>query len=514
MKSFFRTLRTNPSWGFFLAFAFLAGVSMPLARIALVASLVFTLANRDRRRGFRLTSPTVGWLLYLALAAVVTGAVVFFNTDEFLDPAGGFRKLPKLLWYAAIPLAVVQVDSPIRLSQTLRALVAGCAVTALIVLLLNPLLAWVQVSFPFEFQMSAGTATPSGAFLFRNAESLGLLKSVQAWIAKCGQPQTYSDALVKVGTMQAAQRLMVAVPAALCLLVEDARAHAPARAWRTFWLAAICFAGLVVTFKRGPAMTCLAACAVVGFTVLFSRLRWWQSAFVVLLFAGVFVGAGALVPPMRERFRELPAELLFPEHTRLRAWQDDYLARNDIRQKLGGRAILWSYIVPELHREHPWGIGFRSLTWKKIHYGMPALDEDTTLSIRRPNRRVELNLNHVHSTPLQSFVDFGWAGLAVWTIWMGLGFRATGRTARRARRPAPGASVPETACYAAPLAMFVALFLYGLVEYNLADSEVVLLYGLAMGLTGPSLLHSAPVPPSQKDRSADPTAESQAPNPA
>ena len=38
--------------------------------------------------------------------------------------------------------------------------------------------------------------------------------------------------------------------------------------------------------------------------------------------------------------------------------------------------------------------------------------------------------------------------------------------------------------------MLLSLFLYGLMEYNLADAEVVLLYGLAMGLCGPSLLRS------------------------
>ena len=36
--------------------------------------------------------------------------------------------------------------------------------------------------------------------------------------------------------------------------------------------------------------------------------------------------------------------------------------------------------------------------------------------------------------------------------------------------------------------------LLAFVEYNLADSEVVLLYALAMGLTGPSLLRAAPDP--------------------
>ena len=40
------------------------------------------------------------------------------------------------------------------------------------------------------------------------------------------------------------------------------------------------------------------------------------------------------------------------------------------------------------------------------------------------------------------------------------------------------------------LAMLASLVLYGLMEYNLADAEVVLLYGFVMGLTGPSLLRS------------------------
>ena len=44
--------------------------------------------------------------------------------------------------------------------------------------------------------------------------------------------------------------------------------------------------------------------------------------------------------------------------------------------------------------------------------------------------------------------------------------------------------------FAAPFAMLAALVLYGLMEYNLADSEVVLLYAFAMGLSGPSLLRS------------------------
>ena len=49
MKDFFRRtyskIKADPSWSFFLAFAFLAAVSLPLARIAMVLSLVFTLAS-------------------------------------------------------------------------------------------------------------------------------------------------------------------------------------------------------------------------------------------------------------------------------------------------------------------------------------------------------------------------------------------------------------------------------------------------------------------------------------
>ena len=130
---------------------------------------------------------------------------------------------------------------------------------------------------------------------------------------------------------------------------------------------------------------------------------------------------------------------------------------------------------------------------------MPALDQARDRRIRQVNRRIELNQNHMHSVPMQSFVDFGYAGLLAWLFWTMLGLRATARLARLARRPAPGSSLPETACFAAPLAMFAALVLYGLVEYNLADSEVVLLYALAMGLTGPSLLRAAPDPDAADD---------------
>ena len=481
MKDFFRRtyskIKADPSWSFFLAFAFLAAVSLPLARIAMVLSLVFTLASPGRRRSIRITSPTLGWLVYLALAAGVTAAMWALDPEpDFLEPARGFRKLGKLVWYAAIPLAVAQVDSRPRLVATLRALVWGGAVAAAGVILLNPVLAWIQLSLPSDVDLAAGTAAPAAEWLHRAAKAVGKLDDLRRWVLACGQPQTFQGALIKVGTMQTAQRLMVAVPAALCLMLEAFRAPGRGRRLGAALLLLLCAAGLVLTYKRGPLM----ACAAVSFAILLSRLSLWRAILVAALLAAAFGGVAAAVPPVRERFAKLPAEL-------------------DLRQTPGGRTAMWTVIVPELHREHPWGIGFRALTWKKIHYGMPALDKARDRRIRQVNRRIELNQNHMHSVPMQSFVDFGYAGLLAWLFWTMLGLRATARLARLARRPAPGSSLPETACFAAPLAMFAALVLYGLVEYNLADSEVVLLYALAMGLTGPSLLRAAPDPDAAAD---------------
>ena len=120
---------------------------------------------------------------------------------------------------------------------------------------------------------------------------------------------------------------------------------------------------------------------------------------------------------------------------------------------------MWTQIVPNLHEEHPWGIGFRALTNEKM---------------RQISRRVEQRQNHVHSTPLQAFVDFGWLGAAAYTVWM----IAALATAFVSLRKSSSASVVRFV----PLAMLSTLILYGLIEYNLADAEVVLLYALAMAL--------------------------------
>ncbi|MBQ3811696.1 MAG: hypothetical protein II839_12875 [Kiritimatiellae bacterium] len=537
---FAQTVRSDPSWASFLAFAFCAGVSMPAARAALAACLLLTLFDRARRRMMRFTAPTAGWLLYFALALAVSAALAATNWDPLVQPGRGLQKLDKLLWFFAVPLAVVQVDSRLRLLAVLRAFVLGAAVTALCVVVLHPAMAWFQISFPTSYQMVARDLDPASspvtgfqAFLYRSVESLGLLDAVVRWIELPWRAQTYAQAVVKLGSMQDAQRLMVALPAASCLAAESFRSRSKRSS--SLFLLALVAAGLLLAFKRGPVLAGFAVC----FLLLLSRLRWWKALLVLLAFAA----AAVAMPHVRGRFAELPEEF---------------------RLAKGGRALMWCRIVPELHREHPWGVGFRSLTsakmreaerraavegeiaeaeeavarfradrpprgsrearrfeaekqrlWRLLHWrdldaktqalartrpepGTPEADD-----LRRARKdlarweaagltrvRLEMDRNHVHSTPLQAFVDFGWAGVAAWALWMFLALRATAALARRSRRPAEGSSAPETLCFAAPLAMLGALVLFSFVEYNLADAAVVLLYGLAMGLTGPSLLRS------------------------
>ena len=124
--------------------------------------------------------------------------------------------------------------------------------------------------------------------------------------------------------------------------------------------------------------------------------------------------------------------------------------------------LMWTHIVPALHAEYPRGMGFRALTAIKMH---------------NVDWHVERNRTHVHSVPLQAFVDFGWAGPIVWLFWMFLAFR-TAAVFRRSGQTA-GLRSQETLM---PVAALSALVLFGLVEYNLADAAVVPLYSIAMGL--------------------------------
>ncbi len=426
------TFKQDPSWAAFIGSVFAAGISMPLSRLLVVVCLVLTLLCKapEHRPRFRLTPPCIGWLIYLALALVVTGILAAVNTDELLVPQKGLAKTTKLLWYSLLPLAVVQIHSQERMLTTLKALVLGCAVTGLIIIFINPLAAWVQVTMPTNRQVAAGTLSSAQHQLLSFTQSLGLTDSIKKWIYNGYRAKTYLASLVKLGTMQDAQRLMVALPAALCLCVDTfkTRSSRHSRILSTLVLA-ITLVGLTMTFKRGP--------LIFGILVSFGILLRIIGAKALAALAVVILITVAH-PATRMRFSELPQEF---------------------SQTRGGRLTMWTQIVPKLHKEHLWGIGFRALTNEKMRQYAP---------------HVELRQNHVHSTPLQAFVDFGWLGAAAYTFWMMAALATAIISLRKSSSPSVVRFVP--------LAMLSALILYGLIEYNLADAEIVLLYALSMAL--------------------------------
>ncbi|MBR1608377.1 MAG: hypothetical protein IJ678_02040, partial [Kiritimatiellae bacterium] len=97
MKSLFASLRVSvradPSWAFFLAFAFVAPLAAYPARAAMALSLLAALFDRRRRRAARFTAPCAGWLVFLALAAAVTVTACFTLEDPLLQPRHGLHRL-------------------------------------------------------------------------------------------------------------------------------------------------------------------------------------------------------------------------------------------------------------------------------------------------------------------------------------------------------------------------------------------------------------------------------------
>ena len=431
---------SDRSWAFFLAFVFFSMVSLPLARAALVLSLVFSLADSDVRSRFRLTPPGWGWLAYFVLAVVVSGAMAVANTDwgvahglmptidPYIEPARGFRKLPKLLWYLAIPVTALQLRDVERFRTAFRAWVAGGALLALFVILVHPPLAWLQVN------CHVGPAW------------FGKWLSNPIWKPWGGRPPSFQLAFSALGTMHDAQRLMVALIASVCAIVASTGRNS--RKYGV--MAAVMALGLVMTCKRGPLLMGI----LVSAAVLASRVRWWK----ILALAVLVVLAAFIQPQSRARLLDLPNEFTTDSH---------------LLVKRGGRMLMWTRIVPALHAEYPRGMGFRSLTAIKMH---------------NVEWHVERNRTHVHSVPLQALVDFGWAGPIVWLLWMFLAFRAAVRLKRAG--PDLGLSCAEALM---PFATLSSLVLFGLVEYNLADAAVVPLFSLAMGFSCAALLRGADI---------------------
>ena len=429
IKSF---VKEDPSWAAFLGSVFAAGFTLPLTRLLLVVSLVLSaFHSKTKRSPFRRNLPTLGWILYFIVALIVTAIMAMTNTDPLIVPDKGLGKITKLLWYIAIPLTIVQVNSTERFRLVLKVFVCGCLVTAFFVTFLNPLFALLQVNWPHDLTAPANETQRQ---LVEWSNRLGITESIRKWVYSGYRAPDYMASMLKLGTMQDSQRLMVALPAALCLCIDARGARMPRRerVLGVIFLVML-FCGLMLTFKRGPIMCAIFVCAAIILSYMGAK-----GLIALALCCTIF----AVHPAVRLRFAQLPEEF---------------------SQKKGGRALMWTQIVPAVHEEHPYGIGFRALTNEKM---------------RQHGKNVEQRQNHVHSTPLQSFVDFGWIGVAVYLFWMGAALAAAIKSLIATRIK----GVSQPAVRYVPIAMLTALMLYGMIEYNLADAEIVILYSLAMGM--------------------------------
>ncbi len=422
----------DPSWAAFAAAVFAMGFSLPLARAFIVISLILSaIPSLTKRDPFRRSLPATGWIVYLILAIAVTTVMAVVNTDPLIVPKTGLKKLPKLLWYITIPLTITQVNSTERFYTILKILIAGCLFSALSVIFLNPLYALLQVNWPAEI---TAPVNETEKMLIKWADRFRMTKGINSWVYKGYRAPDYIASLLKLGTMQDAQRLMVAFPASLCLFIDSKRDNLSGKLRIASLITTILlFCGLLLTFKRGPLFFSLFACGVI-------LLKYLGTKGIVALSLGCILFMAH--PALRQRLADLPDEFS--------------TAR-------GGRALMWTRIVPAVHKEYPFGIGFRALTNEKM---------------RQHGPRVERRQNHVHSTPLQSFVDFGWLGVIAYIFWMGAALTATIRSLLKTR--SKGFKQPSVRYV--PLAMLSTLLLYGLIEYNLANADVVLLYSLSMGL--------------------------------
>ena len=197
-------------------------------------------------------------------------------------------------------------------------------------------------------------------------------------------------------------------------------------------------AALVVNLKRG---SWICAFVVIG---VFTATRMKLRHIAILSVAAVCV---LLLPPVWGRFSDL---------------------RNELDLSRGGRVVMWTRIAPPLIKEHPLGIGYRALTSEMM--------QDVA---RKEGVHVETGRDHLHSNPVQVLVAMGWLGLAVYLVWMGIGFSAAARGLWRAP---PGSG--ERTLAPTLVLMLTGLFLNGLVEYNFADGELVILYGVILGIVG------------------------------
>lgn len=255
--------------------------------------------------------------------------------------------------------------------------------------------------------------------------------------------KSFTAALTHYGSMTDAQRLMAGIIITIGLLILYKRLERSAVLW---WIIlGIQSLGILISFKRGS-LICLSIIAVF---FIWKKIGWRYTLGII----GVICLIG-LLPPVFNRISDLKKEMA----------------------DKGGRVTMWTKVAPALHREHPWlGVGWRGVTEKMMVQIAP---------------NVEKNRTHLHSNYLEVLVELGWIGLAAYIIWM---FKVL-VDALRFMIEAKGGDLQLEMSSIILFLVFIGLLANGIVEYNLADGELVVIYAMIMGCasTGIERLDSKP----------------------
>lgn len=243
------------------------------------------------------------------------------------------------------------------------------------------------------------------------------------------QTPDYISAMVHLGSMTDGQMLMLGVLASIGLIACKACAGRQRAVLMLLLLLQI--AALVLNFKRGSW-----ACAL----VIAAALILWRANWKALVALILVVAATICLPSVQKRILDL---------------------KNEFDPRGGGRATMWVTIAPAMIKDHPWGIGYAAMT------------EDL---LKEYSPDVEPYRNHLHSNIAQILVETGWAGLAVYVIWMLAAIRDRVVRIRRSD------DLDERTLATTVLAMLLALMANGLIEYNFGDTELMIAYGFLMGM--------------------------------
>jgi len=371
--------------------------------------------------------------------------------------------LPAGRTMAALSLVVLTVDCIRNRRRPVFSVTAWCWVAFLAVAVfasaqgVNPArsfnkihkLFWFAV-LPVASTLIAGRPERIGILLRSFVMGCGVLalqvvvwRPFAAWLAvreavAGGEEGDYLWAITDLGSMTDGQMLMIGITAVVGLIVSDRILKSRTGRLRVadLFLAALLVLALVVNLKRGSWICTFAVMGI--FIAAQMRLRH------LLVMAVVAVGL-LMLPPVWSRFSDL---------------------RQEFDSSRGGRIVMWTKIAPAIIREHRFGIGYRALTFDMMK---EVADEQGVF--------VEAKRDHLHCNPVQVLVSLGWAGLAVYLVWMIAGFASGLRMVRRF----PAGSAQRVEALSLVL-MLLGLIINGLIEYNLGDAELVIPYAVVLGM--------------------------------